>query len=143
LSDPEPPGFDRLNPADCSKKQAGIQKGLAYHRMSKTHIRKKFFALVAGVAFLSAILTACAGSTPQPQIEPTGTAVATPGEVQRITPEEAKVAFDSGAAVFLDVRSHTLYVQSHIPGALSISLPELKPRIAELDPGQWIITYCT
>lgn len=109
--------------------------------MSKTHIRKYFFALVAGVAFTSAILAACAISTPQ--VEPTDTAVATPGEVQRITPEEAKAAFDNGAAVFLDVRSHTVYVQSHISGALSIPLAELKPRIAELDPAQWIITYCT
>jgi 3-mercaptopyruvate sulfurtransferase SseA len=111
--------------------------------MSKTHIRKNFFVLVAGVAFLSAILAACAGPTPELQVEPTATAVATPGEVQRVTPEEAKAAFDSGAAVFLDVRSHTIYLQSHIPGALSIPLAELKPRIAELDPGQWIITYCT
>ena len=109
--------------------------------MSKIHIRKIFGALVAGVASLSAILAACAVSTPQ--VEPTATAVVTPGEVQRITPEEAKAALDSGAAVFLDVRSHTVYVQSHIPGAISIPLVELKPRIAELDPGQWIITYCT
>lgn len=109
--------------------------------MRKKHTRKTLFALVAGVAFLSAILAACAVSTPQ--VEPTATAVATPGEVQRVTLEEAKAAFDSGAAVFLDVRSHTIYLQSHIPGALSIPLVELKPRIAELDPGQWIITYCT
>jgi 3-mercaptopyruvate sulfurtransferase SseA len=111
--------------------------------MGNINIKKKVFILIAGVAFLSAILAACAVSTPQPQVEPTDTAVATPGEVQRITPEEAKAAFDSGAAVFLDVRSHTLYLQSHIPGAISIPLAELKPRIAELDPGQWIITYCT
>ena len=111
--------------------------------MSKTHIRKKFFVLVTGFAFTSAILAACAGPTPEPQVTLTVTAVATPGEVQRVTPEEAKAAFDSGAAVFLDVRSHTIYLQSHIPGALSIPLAELKPRIAELDPAQWIITYCT
>lgn len=111
--------------------------------MSKTHIRKNILAVVAGVAFLSAILGACAVSTPEPQAEPIATTVATPEEVQRITPEEAKAAFDSGAAVFLDVRSHTIYLQSHIPGALSIPLAELKLRIAELGPAQWIITYCT
>ena len=109
--------------------------------MSKTHAKKTLFALVAGVAFLSAILAACAVSTPQ--VEPTATTVVTPGEVQRITPEEAKAALNSGAAVFLDVRSHTVYVRSHIPGAISIPLIELKPRIAELDTAQWIITYCT
>jgi len=111
--------------------------------MNKPHTRKNFFAFVAGVAFVSAILVACTTSPPQPQVEPTDTAVATPGEVQRVTPEEAKAAFDSGAAVFLDVRSQTVYVQSHIPRALSIPLAELQPRIAELDPEQWIITYCT
>ena len=111
--------------------------------MGNLNIKKKLFASVAGFAFISAILAACAVSIPQPQVEPTATAVATPGEVQRVTPEEAKAAFDSGAAVFLDVRSHTVYVQNHIPGAISIPLAELKPRIAELDPEQWIITYCT
>jgi 3-mercaptopyruvate sulfurtransferase SseA len=109
--------------------------------MGKT--KKPLFAFFAGIAFTSAILAACAGPTPEPQVEPTAAAVATSGDVQRVTPEEAKAAFDSGAAVFLDVRSHTFYIQSHIPGALSIPLAELKPRIAELDPGQWIITYCT
>ena len=111
--------------------------------MGNLNVKKRLFILVAGVAFTSAILAACAISTPQPQVEPTATAVATPEEVQRITPEEAKAAFDSGTAVFLDVRSHIIYVQSHIPGAVSIPLAELKPRIAELDPAQWIITYCT
>ena len=105
--------------------------------------KKTLFALFAGIAFTSAILAACAGPISEPQAEPTATVVGTPGEVQRVTPEEAKAAFDSGAAVFLDVRSHTIYLQSHIPGALSIPLAELKPRIAELDTEQWIITYCT
>jgi hypothetical protein len=109
--------------------------------MDKT--KKTLCVLVIGIAFLSTILAACAGSTLEPQVEPTATAVATPGEVQRVTPEEAKAAFDGGAAIFLDVRIHTAYVQSHVPGALSIPLAELKPRIGELNSGQWIITYCT
>jgi rhodanese-related sulfurtransferase len=32
---------------------------------------------------------------------------------------------------------------SHIPGSLSIPLAEIETRLSELDPNQWIITYCT
>jgi rhodanese-related sulfurtransferase len=61
----------------------------------------------------------------------------------RVTLEESKAAYDSRAALFLDVRVADLYAASHIPGALSIPLDELEARFDELDPNQWIITYCT
>ena len=64
-------------------------------------------------------------------------------EVVRLSLEDAKAAFDNGTAVFVDVRSQSSYAASHIPGALSIPLIELEPRVNELDPNQWIITYCT
>jgi rhodanese-related sulfurtransferase len=57
--------------------------------------------------------------------------------------EESKAAFDSSAAVFLDVRSADTYATGHISGAISIPLAELEARIDELDPDRWIITYCT
>jgi len=89
--------------------------------------------------------------------EPAASAVATPAletpqavfeepsypEVARISLEEAKTAFDNQGAVFLDVRSKGSYDQSHIAGAVSIPLSELQSRLGELDPQQWIITYCT
>jgi 3-mercaptopyruvate sulfurtransferase SseA len=109
--------------------------------MNTSQKKKTFFVLLIGVALIVAILAACAPSTPQ--AEPTSPAVEAPGEVQRLSLEESKAAFDSGAAVFLDVRSQSSYAASHIPGALSIPLIELEPRIDELDPDQWIITYCT
>jgi hypothetical protein len=63
--------------------------------------------------------------------------------VARISLEEAKAAFDSGEAVFVDVRDALAYQENHIPGAVSIPLAELEARLGELDPDDWIITYCT
>ena len=83
------------------------------------------------------------GSTPQSQPELQDPAPAAPVALQRLSLEESKAAFDNGAAVFLDVRSRSAYAAGHISGALSIPLLELEPRISELDPNQWIITYCT
>jgi hypothetical protein len=64
-------------------------------------------------------------------------------EIERVSLVDAKAALDSGTAVFLDVRGVDAYNMSHIPGSLSIPLAELESRLGELDPNQWIITYCT
>ena len=61
----------------------------------------------------------------------------------RVALSEAKAAFDAGEAIFLDVRTSQYYQQAHIPGALNIPLDELEARLGELQPGRWIITYCT
>ena len=109
--------------------------------MSRRDKRNTLFVWVAGIAMLIATLTACA--TPQTQAVPASPNADAPQEVQRITLEESKAAFDNNSAVFLDVRSANAYAVSHIPEALSIPLDELEARIVELDPEQWIITYCT
>jgi len=108
--------------------------------MNKPNTKKTLFALVVGVVLIAATLAACA---PAPQAEPESPNVAAPQEVERVTLEEGKAALDSGAALFLDVRSQSSYAAGHIPGALSIPLDELEARMGELDPEQWIITYCT
>ena len=64
-------------------------------------------------------------------------------EIERITVTDAKAAFDSGAAVFLDTRDADSFALSHIPGAVLIPLPELESRLDGLDSETWIITYCT
>ena len=64
-------------------------------------------------------------------------------EIERVSLEDAKAALDAGTAVFVDVRGVEAYNMSHIPGSLSIPLAELESRLTELDPNQWIITYCT
>lgn len=63
--------------------------------------------------------------------------------IPRVSLEEAKAAFDSQEAVFIDVRDLAAYQENHIPGALSIPITELEGRISELNPDDWIITYCT
>jgi rhodanese-related sulfurtransferase len=61
--------------------------------------------------------------------------------VPRVSLADAKAAYETGGAVFVDVRDAESYAQSHIPGALSIPLSELPNRIGELNPSDWIITY--
>ena len=63
--------------------------------------------------------------------------------IPRITLVEAKAAFDSQEAVFVDVRDAASYAEDHIPGSLSIPLTELEARMDELKPEDWVITYCT
>lgn len=64
-------------------------------------------------------------------------------EIPRVSIEDTKAAIESGSAIVLDVRSADAYAGSHIAGAVSFPLAELEARIGELDPAQWIITYCT
>lgn len=64
-------------------------------------------------------------------------------EISRVGLADAKAAFDTKSAVFIDVRGDPYYSQGHIPGALNISLDDLETRMGELDPAAWIITYCT
>lgn len=61
--------------------------------------------------------------------------------VPRVSLSEAKDAFDSGEAIFVDVRRSDAYAEAHISGALSIPEQELADRMEELDPDQWIIPY--
>jgi hypothetical protein len=64
-------------------------------------------------------------------------------EIQRVSLEDAKAAFDAQSAVFIDVRDSSSYAESHIPGALNIPLNELPNHLSELNKSDWIITYCT
>ena len=81
-------------------------------------------------------------------IEPVSTQADLPeseAAVPRVTVEEAKAALESGAAIFVDVRSAEAYEASHTPGAINIQLGEFEtnPTDLKLDKEQWIITYCT
>jgi len=73
-------------------------------------------------------------------------ATQTPGsleQVQRVSLEDAKAAYDDRSAVFLDVRDRSSYAAGHIPGAVLMPLSELPNRSGELNPKSWIIPYCT
>ena len=63
--------------------------------------------------------------------------------IERVSLADSFAAFDQGQAVFVDVRFQENYDQGHIPGAVLIPETEMPDRLAELDPNQWIITYCT
>lgn len=64
-------------------------------------------------------------------------------EIERVSLADARSALDAGTAVFVDVRLADAYAARHISGALNIPSNETQTRLAELDPNQWIITYCT
>ena len=95
--------------------------------------------IITGI--LVAINNAPAEATPT--AAPTVQASGSNSEITRVSVEDAKAALDAGSAVFVDVRGADVYAMSHIPGALSIPLGELESRLAELNPDQWVITYCT
>lgn len=62
-------------------------------------------------------------------------------QIERVSAEDAKTAYDQSQAVFLDVRNVEEYTQGHITGAVNIPLLDMPTRIGELDPNIWIITY--
>ncbi len=57
--------------------------------------------------------------------------------------EDAYAAFDSGSAIFLDVRNAEEFDEQRIPGSINIPLLELPGRLGELDPENRYITLCT
>ena len=125
---------------------------------------KRKIDILLVVTILVFAVPACKASSPtaEPTIAPTQALVATQimepvstqlpanlpeseAAVPRVSVEQAKAAFDSGAAIIVDVRSAEAYAASHIPGAISIQLEEFdtNPTGLALDKDQWIITYCT
>lgn len=84
-----------------------------------------------------------------------GVAVETPGQegadrvvasdqdVPRISLKNAKEMWDTGDAVFIDVRSSSAYQSAHIPGALSIEINDIERATAAFDRERLTITYCT
>ena len=97
---------------------------------------------IGGLFLLGAALFALFTQTDStPKITPTTPDFSGTGQVPRVSLEEAKAAYDSRQAVFVDVRTAESYAQAHIPGALSIPLAELPNRIGELNVDDWIILY--
>ena len=104
---------------------------------------KKIVLLFTGTALLLLLLGCAPAPTSQSVAGQSSPATLLPNEITRVSPQDAKAAFDSGEALFVDVRVASSYAAGHIPGALSIPLAKFEAHISELDPNQWIITYCT
>jgi 3-mercaptopyruvate sulfurtransferase SseA len=64
-------------------------------------------------------------------------------EVPRVSLGDSKAAYDLQQAVFVDTRGEPYFSEGHIPGAISMTDDEIASRINELNPDDWIITYCT
>lgn len=64
-------------------------------------------------------------------------------DVPRVSLGDAKAAYDTEQAIFVDVRGEPFYSDAHIPGALSITEAQLDTAVSEFEPSDWIITYCT
>lgn len=101
-------------------------------------IRPVIFIIAGVILVIAAVLLFINQSNPTKSSTITDVA-----QVQRITLENARKALTENSAVFLDVRSADSFKVNHISGAINIPLDELENRYTELDPNQWIITYCT
>jgi 3-mercaptopyruvate sulfurtransferase SseA len=108
--------------------------------------KKKPFPILivigTGLALIvAALVLASQNNTPAPT-QPVAADIPFP-EIERVSLADSKAALDSGSAVILDVRSAEAFAGQRIAGAVNIPLAELDARLGELDPNQWIITYCT
>jgi hypothetical protein len=88
--------------------------------------------LLAGLAWVLLNQRAAPAITPTPAFVE---------QVERVSVDDAKAAFDASTAIFVDVRDNSLYEVSHIPGAVSIPLNDLPTRLGELDPASRFILY--
>lgn len=112
---------------------------------SKT--RRSTFALaMIGVGFLLLLIAAIwfftSGNSQESVLATNQPDVPYP-EIPRVSITDALSAHSTGTAVFLDVRAATDYAAGHITGAISIPFDQLSDRMNELNPNDWIITYCT
>lgn len=107
--------------------------------------QKQFPILIvigSGLALIvAALILASQNNTPAPT-QPFVADIPYP-EIERVSLTDAKAALESGSAVILDVRSADAFAGQRIAGSVNIPLAELGARLGELDPNQWIITYCT
>ena len=99
--------------------------------------------LIIGGGLLILVAAALLLTRPEPPAPPAPTASGPFPEIVRISLQEAKTAYDQDQALFVDVRDAESFAADHIPGAVSLPSAEAANRLSELNPQQWIITYCT
>ncbi len=115
-------------------RQAGL---LAVRR----HGTKAYYRLAGDdVARLYALVRAVAHAH-LPDVEAARAAYLGP-ETEQVDRDELLRRVRAGDVVVLDVRPAEEYAAGHIPGAISIPLPELAQRLAELPADREIVAYC-
>lgn len=63
-------------------------------------------------------------------------------ELEPVSREALLQRLQRGEAAVIDVRPAEEYAAGHVPGAVSIPLPELEQRLGELPTGVEIVAYC-
>lgn len=63
-------------------------------------------------------------------------------DLEPVTSKELQKLIKNGSVVVVDVRPAEEFRAGHIPGALSIPVPELKRRMREIPKNREIIAYC-
>ncbi len=63
-------------------------------------------------------------------------------DVEEIDRDTLLQRMRKGEAILIDVRPHEEYVAGHLPGALSVPLPELGSRLPDLPQGREVVAYC-
>jgi hypothetical protein len=64
-------------------------------------------------------------------------------EIARIDLAELQTRLAAGTALLVDARSAEQYDAGHAEGALLLGSPQLDARLASLEAGALIVTYCT
>lgn len=62
--------------------------------------------------------------------------------LQPVTLKELKQRLRDGSATIVDVRPRAEFDAGHIPGAISVPVDELRPRLKEISKRKEIIAYC-
>lgn len=64
------------------------------------------------------------------------------GVMEAVARDELLHRVRAGEVTVIDVRPREEYLAGHLPGALSVPLPELKKRVRELPSARDIVAYC-
>lgn len=114
------------------------------------------FLLILGLVTMPAFFIACqngsdapvamanpAAVSPPPAAVPTPPAKDATADAPRISLADAKKAFDSGTAVFIDTRAAEAYREEHVKGAINITLQDDASKYNTIPKGKKIIVYCS
>lgn len=84
-----------------------------------------------------------AATTAPAQATPPAATPAPADDAPRITLADAKKAFDSGEAIFVDTRAEGAYKDEHIKGAINIPAGTVDANVGKLSKSKKIIAYCS